>query len=220
MQEIVFLNNLLEIDVILASGSPRRKQLLEDAGINFRILTKNTEENFPVYLQRTEIPLYLSKIKAQAIKADCPDSLIIAADTVVIQRRDVLNKPADKEEAKQMLQKLSNNMHEVITGVTICYKGQERSFYDITEVFFKPLSEEYINYYIEKHMPFDKAGAYGIQEWLGMVGIKKINGDYYNVMGLPVSKLIDELEKIFNPTLDQTQNNTPEGPNKYIYFGI
>ena len=220
MQEIVFINNLVDIDVILASGSPRRKQLLEDAGITFRVLTKNTEENFPVYLQRAEIPLYLSKIKAQAVKAESPESLIIAADTVVIQRRDVLNKPANKEEAKEMLQKLSNNMHEVITGVTICYKDQERSFYDITEVFFKPLSEEYIEYYIEKYSPFDKAGGYGIQEWLGMVGIRKINGDFYNVMGLPVAKLIDELEKLFNPNLDQSQNNPPEGPSKYLYFGI
>ncbi len=216
----MFINNLKEIDVILASGSPRRKQLLEDAGINFRVLTKQVEENFPVYLQRTEIPLYLSKIKAHSIKSDFPDSLIIAADTVVVQRRDVLNKPADAAEAKSMLLKLSNNMHEVITGVTICYKDQERSFYDITEVFFKNLSEEYIDYYIEQHKPFDKAGAYGIQEWLGMIGIKKIQGDFYNVMGLPVPKLIDELEKIFNPDLDQNQTNKPEEPNKYLYFGI
>jgi len=216
----VFINKLKEIDVILASGSPRRKQLLEDAGINFRILTKEVEENFPIYLQRTEIPLYLSKVKAHSIKSDFPESLIIAADTVVVQRKDVLNKPADAEEAKSILLKLSNNMHEVITGVTICYKEQERSFYDITEVFFKPLSEEYINYYIDQHRPFDKAGSYGIQEWLGMVGIKKIHGDYYNVMGLPISKLVDELEKIFNPDLDQAQSNNPESPNKYLYFGI
>jgi septum formation protein len=192
----VLIHDLTNIDVILASGSPRRKQLLEDAGITFRILTKNTEENFPVYLQRTEIPLYLSKVKAQAVKSESPNSLIIAADTVVIQRKDVLNKPSTKDEAKNMLLKLSNNMHEVITGVTISYKDQERSFYDITEVFFKPLSEEYIDYYIEKYNPLDKAGAYGIQEWMGMIGIKKIHGDFYNVMGLPVSKLIDELEKI------------------------
>lgn len=216
----MFINSLNEIDVILASGSPRRKQLLEDAGIKFRILTKEVEENFPVYLQRTEIPLYLSKFKAHSIKSDFPDSLIIAADTIVVQRRDVLNKPASPEEAKQMLLKLSNNMHEVITGVTICYKGQERSFYDITEVFFKPLSEDYINYYIEHYKPFDKAGSYGIQEWIGMVGIQKIQGDFYNVMGLPVSKLVNELEKIFNPGLDQGSTQPGEYPNKYLYFGI
>lgn len=216
----MFINSLNEIDVILASGSPRRKQLLEDAGIKFRILTKEVEENFPIYLQRTEIPLYLSKIKAHSIKADFPDSLIIAADTIVVQRRDVLNKPASPEEAKQMLLKLSNNMHEVITGVTICYKGQERSFYDITEVFFKPLSEEYINYYIEHFKPFDKAGSYGIQEWIGMVGIQKIQGDFYNVMGLPVSKLVNELEKIFNPDSDQGTPQTGEFQSKYLYFGI
>ena len=108
MSEIVFINSLKEIDVILASGSPRRKQLLEDAGINFRILTKDVEENYPIYLQRTEIPVYLSKIKAYSIKTDFPDSLIIAADTVVIQRRDVLNKPASQEDARQMLFKLSD----------------------------------------------------------------------------------------------------------------
>lgn len=216
----MFINSLNNIDVILASGSPRRKQLLEDAGIKFRILTKQVEENYPVYLQRTEIPLYLSKIKAHSLKTDFPDSLIIAADTVVVQRRDVLNKPASPEEAKQMLLKLSNNMHEVITGVTICYKGQERSFYDITEVFFKPLTEEYINYYIENYKPFDKAGSYGIQEWIGMVGIQKIQGDFYNVMGLPVSKLVNELEKIFNPSLDQGNPQPGENPNKYLYFGM
>ena len=217
----MFINHLLNIDVILASGSPRRKQLLEDAGINFRIHTKNVEENYPVYLQRSEIPLYLSKIKAHAVRSDFPQSLIIAADTVVVQRKDVLNKPGSPEEAKNMLQKLSNNMHEVITGVTICYGERERSFYDVTEVFFKPLSEAYIDYYIENHKPFDKAGAYGIQEWLGMVGIKKIQGDFYNVMGLPVSKLTDELEKMFNPALDQSNvANRPEEPNKYLYFGI
>ncbi|WP_018342740.1 Maf-like protein [Cytophaga aurantiaca] len=216
----MFIDSLKEIDVILASGSPRRKQLLEDAGITFRILTKEVEENFPVYLQRTEIPLYLSKIKAHSIKSDFPDSLIIAADTIVVQRRDVLNKPASPEEAKQMLLKLSNNMHEVITGVTICYKGQERSFYDITEVFFKPLSEDYINYYIEHYKPFDKAGSYGIQEWIGMVGIQKIQGDFYNVMGLPVSKLVNELEKIFNPSLDQGNQQPGENQSKYLYFGI
>lgn len=217
----MFINHLHNIDVILASGSPRRKQLLEDAGMNFRIHTKNVEENYPVYLQRSEIPLYLSKIKAHAVRAEFPQSLIIAADTVVVQRKDVLNKPGSSEEAKEMLWKLSNNMHEVITGVTICFAEKERSFYDVTEVFFKPLSEEYIDYYIEHHKPFDKAGAYGIQEWLGMVGIKKIQGDFYNVMGLPVSKLIDELEKMFNPDLDQANPaSRPEEPNKYLYFGI
>lgn len=217
----MYINSLNEIDIILASGSPRRKQLLEDAGIKFRILTKEVEENFPVYLQRTEIPLYLSRIKAHSIKTDFPDSLIIAADTVVVQRRDVLNKPSSPEEAKQMLLKLSNNMHEVISGVTICYKGQERSFYDITEVFFKPLSEEYIEYYIEHYKPFDKAGSYGIQEWIGMVGIKRIQGDFYNVMGLPISKLVDELEKIFNPSLDQGSIPQPgENQSKYLYFGL
>jgi septum formation protein len=216
----VFLQTLSNIDIILASGSPRRKQLLEDAGIQFRILTKDVEEHYPVYLQRSEIPIYLSKIKAHSIKSEYPDSLIIAADTIVVQRREVFNKPSSWEEAKQMLLKLSNNMHEVITGVTICYQGQERSFYEITEVFFKPISEENIHYYIEHYKPFDKAGSYGIQEWIGMVGIRKINGDYYNVMGLPVSKLIDEIEKIFNPNLDTTPTQQREDQNKYLYFGM
>lgn len=216
----MFIHNLSNVDVILASGSPRRKQLLEDAGITFRIHTKDVEENYPVYLQRSEIPLYLSKIKAHSIKADFPDSLIIAADTIVVQRRDVLNKPSSPEEARDMLLKLSNNLHEVITGVTICYQGQERSFYEITEVFFKPISEEYIQYYIENFKPYDKAGSYGIQEWIGKVGIRKINGDYYNVMGLPVSKLIDEIEKLFNPNLDHGPPQQREEQNKYLYFGI
>jgi septum formation protein len=220
LQEIVFLDDLKNIDIILASGSPRRKELLTDAGFQFRILTKEVEENYPIYLQRTEIPLYLSKLKAYSIKSDFPDSLIIAADTVVVQRRDVLNKPSSSEEAKQMLSKLSNNMHEVITGVTICYKNQECSFYDITEVFFKELSEEYINYYIEHYKPFDKAGSYGIQEWIGMVGIKKIQGDFYNVMGLPVSKLIEEIERLFHPNKMPPQSNNRDDQNKYLYFGL
>lgn len=216
----MFLQTLTNIDIILASGSPRRKQLLEDAGFHFRILTKEVEEHYPIYLQRSDIPLYLSKIKAHSLKSDFPDSLIIAADTIVVQRREVFNKPSSTEEAKQMLWKLSNNMHEVITGVTICYKGQERSFFEITEVFFKPLTEEVINHYIEHFKPFDKAGSYGIQEWIGMVGIKKIQGDYYNVMGLPVSKLVDELEKLFNPTPDENYSPPREDHNKYLYYGI
>jgi len=217
----VYIQNLLNLDIILASGSPRRKQLLEDAGISFRILTKQIEEIYPVYLQRSEIPLYLSKIKAQSIKEDHPESLIIAADTVVVQRREVLNKPSSPEEAKKMLLQLSDTMHEVITGVTISFKDYEHSFYEITEVFFKHLSEEYIDYYINTYKPFDKAGSYGIQEWLGMVGIKRIQGDYYNVMGLPVSKLIDELEILFNPELRKNSPPPPasEQSGKYLYFG-
>jgi septum formation protein len=217
----VYIQNLSNFDIILASGSPRRKQLLEDAGISFRILTKQIEETYPVYLQRSEIPLYLSKIKAQSIKEDHPESLIIAADTVVVQRREVLNKPSSPEEAKKMLLQLSDTMHEVITGVTISYKDYEHSFYEITEVFFKRLSEEYIDYYINHYKPFDKAGSYGIQEWMGMVGIKRIQGDYYNVMGLPVSKLIDELEILFNPELRKNSPPPPasEQSGKYLYFG-
>lgn len=217
----MYIQNLLNLDIILASGSPRRKQLLEDAGISFRILTKQIEEIYPVYLQRSEIPLYLSKIKAQSIKEDHPESLIIAADTVVVQRREVLNKPSSPEEAKKMLLQLSDTMHEVITGVTISFKDYEHSFYEITEVFFKHLSEEYIDYYINTYKPFDKAGSYGIQEWLGMVGIKRIQGDYYNVMGLPVSKLIDELEILFNPELRKNSPPPPasEQSGKYLYFG-
>ena len=120
-----------------------------------------------------------------------------------------------------MLSKLSSNMHEVITGVTICYQNKEYSFYDITEVFFKPLPEDYINYYIEHNKPFDKAGSYGIQEWIGMVGIKKIQGDYYNVMGLPISKLVDEIERIFHPDLTPPpQSNNRDDQSKYLYYGI
>jgi len=217
----VFLEQLKDLDVILASGSPRRKQLLEDAGITFRILTKNIEENFPIYLQRADIPLYLSRVKAQSIKTDHPGSLIIAADTIVVQRNRVLNKPGSEAEAKSMLQLLSGSMHEVITGVTICYKNTERSFFDITEVHFKILSDTYIDYYIKEYKPFDKAGSYGIQEWIGMVGIKKIQGDYFNVMGLPVSKLVEELESLFNPESNISNPSTDlNNPNKYLYFGI
>jgi septum formation protein len=215
----VFLNKLSNTDIILASGSPRRKQLLEDAGIHFRILIKQTEEIYPVYLQRSEIPLYLSKIKAQSVKTDHPESLIIAADTIVVQRKEVLNKPSSVEDAKRMLTQLSGTMHEVITGVTISYKEYEHSFYEITEVFFKNLSEEYIDHYINEYKPFDKAGSYGIQEWLGMVGIKRIQGDYYNVMGLPVSRLVDELEIVFNPTLRSASPTPSETNGKYLYFG-
>lgn len=217
----MYLKHLENLDIILASGSPRRQQLLKDAGVNFRILTKNIEETYPVYLQRSEIPLYLSKIKAHSIREESPDSLIIAADTIVVQRTNVFNKPSSPEDAKQMLRQLSNTMHEVITGVTICYKEYEHSFFEITEVFFKNLSDDYIDYYIEQYKPFDKAGGYGIQEWMGMTCIKKINGDYYNVMGLPVSKLIDELEIVFNPSLRPVAPSTAnDSGGKYLYFGI
>jgi len=182
--------------LILASKSPRRSELLKGLGLEFLIKTKEVEEDFPQEMDVEQVPQYLAKKKAAAFREELEENdLIITADTVVIVGGEILNKPADKQEALQMLQKLSGNAHRVITGVCLMDLHKTVIFDDCTEVHFKPLDQEELLNYIEMFQPFDKAGAYGVQEWIGYVAVYKMIGSFYNVMGLPVHKIYEELKK-------------------------
>ncbi len=192
--------------IILASLSPRRKQLLEWAEVPFQIISQFTDETFPPEMSVEEIPVHIARNKAIATKEHLQDAYhgefasepVLAADTIVVLGNEVINKPADAEEAVKMLQKLSGQTHRVITGVVILHGEQEICFADITEVEFHELTEAQIRFYVDKYQPFDKAGAYAIQEWIGVVGIKSIKGDFYNVMGLPVSRVLQALQQLSN----------------------
>ena len=190
---MLHLNN----KIILASKSPRRQQLLQQLGLQFSVRTKDTDEDFSIELKAQEIPVYLSQKKALAFENElADDELLITADTVVWIDNQVLNKPADEAEALQMLQMLNGNMHQVFTGVCLKTTQKQISFYDETKVWFSKLSDEELKYYINNYRPFDKAGSYGAQDWIGLVGIDKLEGSYFNVMGLPVHKLYSELKKV------------------------
>lgn len=182
--------------IILASQSPRRRQILKDAGITFESRAKDTNEDFPSTLPKEEVPVFLAKKKAQAFLPELsPNDLLITADTVVIIEGEILNKPADRDEAMRMLQKISGTMHQVVTGVCLTTTEKQVSFSDLTNVYFLPLSQADIEYYVDNHKPFDKAGSYGIQEYIGYIGIEKIEGSFFNVMGLPIHRVIQELRK-------------------------
>ncbi len=182
--------------IILASKSPRRQLLLKELGFDFEVRTKDVDEVYPENLKREQVAIYLSELKAQAFKDELKiDDVVITSDTIVCLEKNILGKPKDKEEAFNMLSLLSGKMHEVITAVTLTSTTKQTSFFDVTEVYFKPLSEEEINHYIDNYQPYDKAGSYGIQEWIGYIGIEKIKGSYFNVVGLPVQKLYMELIK-------------------------
>jgi septum formation protein len=187
--------------IILASQSPRRKMLLEWAEIDFEVMSKHTEEIIPEGASKEDIPIIIAKEKALAVKheltkwaegrEDASNHLpILAADTIVVLDDVIIGKPENREEAIQFLQMLSGKKHKVITGVYILAPHKEMGFLDTTEVEFYPLQLDQIEYYVDKYEPYDKAGAYAIQEWIGVVGIKCINGDFYNVMGLPVSRVL------------------------------
>jgi septum formation protein len=181
---------------ILASKSPRRQFLLRELGIPFELETKDVDESFPEHLQGEDIPLYLCRKKADAFERELDDkTIVITADTVVWINNHVLNKPADEDEARVMLRELSGNRHEVFTGVCLKSKRREIAFAARTEVFFRELTEGEIDYYVRNFKPLDKAGAYGAQEWIGYVGVDRIIGSYFNVMGLPVKELYEELGK-------------------------
>jgi septum formation protein len=188
-------NNILNTQLILASNSPRRKQILEEAGISFKIRTKDVPEIYPESLDCRKVPSYLAVLKAKAF-SDLNDQTIITADTIVLLDGKILGKPSGRDDALAMLRSLSGKKHEVITGVCILNKNTQVIFSDTTDVYFKNLSEEQINYYLDHFKPYDKAGAYGIQEWIGMVGVEKISGSYFNVMGLPIHKVYTELKKL------------------------
>lgn len=192
------LDNLKKYKVILASNSPRRKELLAGLGVQYEVRTlSDVNESYPDILRGEEIPLYISKEKADAYRSVLqPGELMITADTIVWLKDKVLGKPADREEALEMLRNLSGCIHDVFTGVCLTTTSWQRSFVARTEVRFSTLSDEEIAFYVDKYHPMDKAGAYGVQEWIGFIGVESIAGSYYNVMGLPVQKLYKELLKV------------------------
>ena len=180
--------------IILGSASPRRQQLLKDIGFTFKTVSIDADESFSVSLKAEQIPVYLAEKKASVYPAKLNDNeVLITADTIVWVDNIVLNKPANEFEATQMLQFLSGKMHQVFTGVCITSNKKQVSFFDETKVYFKNLTEQEIAQYIKNYKPFDKAGSYGAQDWLGLIAIDKIEGSYFNVMGLPTHKLYAEL---------------------------
>jgi septum formation protein len=179
---------------ILVSKSPRRIELLSGLGIPFSVVTADIKETYPANLGMLEIPVFLAKQKAHSVNIKLGDNdLLIAADTIVWLQREVLGKPADEAEARQMLQKLSGHTHQVVTGVCLKNYKKEKTFHVVTHVEFKELKACEIDYYIRNFNPYDKAGSYGIQEWIGMAGITRVEGSYYNVVGLPVQRLYTEI---------------------------
>ena len=194
----IMLDNLKKFNIVLASNSPRRKELMSGLGVDYVVKTlPDVDESYPDTLQGEEIPAYISREKAEAYQSLIePDELLITADTIVWMNGEVLGKPKDREDAIRMLRKLSGASHQVITGVCLTTKGWQNSFTVTTDVTFAVLSEEEIVYYVDKYSPMDKAGAYGVQEWIGFIGVESISGSYYNVMGLPVQKLYRELIKL------------------------
>lgn len=189
------MNWFPDYNYVLGSKSPRRSQLLESLGLSFEVKTIEVEENYPNNLNKEEIPVYLSQFKAKPFVPDLLKSeLLITADTIVWFNGEVLGKPKNKQEAFQMLEQLSGNEHQVISGVSLTTYKKQKSFYSTSNVCFKKLTYDEIRYYIEQFQPYDKAGAYGIQEWIGSIGITHIEGSFYNVMGLPIQKLYEEIQ--------------------------
>ena len=192
---------------ILASQSPRRKQLLAWADIDFDVIVSAAEEDFPAEMDVQEVPVHIAQKKAIAVQDKIKHELpihqgkwIIAADTIVVLENEIIGKPTDRADAINILQKLSGKTHRVITGVYLINDTESRNFSETTFVHFHPLTLSQIEYYVDQYQPYDKAGAYGIQDWIGVVGIQGIEGDFYNVMGLPVSKLLSYLPTTRNRT--------------------
>ncbi|HSU28347.1 MAG TPA: Maf family nucleotide pyrophosphatase [Chitinophagaceae bacterium] len=182
--------------IILASQSARRKQLLEWAEVDFEIVVKETDESFPPGLKPADAAIYIAMQKIKAVRPLVkPGAIILAADTIVVWNGKIIGKPTDRDNAIEILETLSGQQHTVITGVALEKGEKSTRFSDSTEVSFHELTREQIEFYVDKYKPYDKAGAYAIQEWIGVVGIRSINGDFYNVMGLPVSRVLMELRK-------------------------
>lgn len=192
----MIFDELKKYDIVLASASPRRQELLKQLGLDFRVELRPVEESYPEGLTGEEIALFLSKLKSDAFDAEffTAGRILITADTVVCLGDEVLGKPSGREEAVATLRKLSGRKHCVITAVCLTKKSRQSNFPVCTDVYFKTLSEEEITYYVDHYKPYDKAGAYGIQEWIGYIGIERISGSFYNVMGLPVGRLYEELQ--------------------------
>jgi len=188
---------LKDKNYILASSSPRRQFLLKEMGFDFSVLVRNVEEDYPARLTGADIALYLCELKSKAFSDDelGPEDVLITADTIVWHQGKILGKPLDVEDAVHILEQLSGSMHQVFTGVCLRTKTHQHSFYDVSEVWFKTMTRAQIQSYIHHCQPFDKAGAYGVQEWIGYVAVEKIVGSFYNVMGFPTHRFYDELEK-------------------------
>ncbi|CAN5876169.1 Maf-like protein [soil metagenome] len=183
--------------IILASQSPRRRQLLEWAEIDFEVIVSETDESFPSNLSFENAAIHIARNKALAVKTKTELTIpVLAADTIVVCDNTIIGKPVDRDDAIRILEKLSGKQHMVITGVTILFAGKETTFADTTFVDFHQLTKEQIIFYVDNYKPYDKAGAYAIQEWIGVTGIKSIKGDFYNVMGLPVSRVVQELKTL------------------------
>lgn len=183
--------------IILASQSPRRKQLLQWAEIPFEVVVSDADESYPGHLPADEVAIHIASAKANAVKDMLnagSNTVIIAADTIVVLGNEIIGKPANREDAISILTKLSGQTHRVITGVVMVSGEKEIAFADITEVTFHPLDNDQLAHYVDNYGPYDKAGAYAIQEWIGVVGIQSVTGDFYNVMGLPVSRVVQELK--------------------------
>lgn len=192
------LDNLKKYHIILASNSPRRRELLSGLGVDYEVRTlPGVDESYPDTLSGEDIPVYISREKAAAyLPSIAPDELIITADTIVWLDGRVLGKPADEADACRMLRELSGCTHQVITGVTLSTAAFQKSFAVTSEVEFAPLTEEEIMYYVDHYRPLDKAGAYGVQEWIGFIGVRRLSGSYFNVMGLPIQRLYQELKEL------------------------
>jgi septum formation protein len=183
--------------IILASRSPRRSQLLEWAEVPFDVLVMDTDESYPAGLSFEETAIHIARNKAIAVRKHTSDSVVVlAADTIVVWQDHIIGKPKDKEDAIRILHHLSGSCHDVVTGVVILKGEKEVAFADVTTVEFHPLTVSQIEFYVDKYKPYDKAGAYAIQEWIGVVGIKSIKGDFYNVMGLPVSRVVRAIDEV------------------------
>lgn len=189
-------DNLKKYKIVLVSASPRRKELLQNLGLTFKVRTLfGIDEQYPDTLRGEDIPRFISRKKAEAYRSSmADDELLIAADTVVCLDGRTLGKPHDAQEAKDMLHKLSSRFHQVITGVTVMTKDRMENFAVTSQVKFADLTDEEVDYYVDNYLPFDKAGAYGIQEWIGMVAVEELRGSYFNVMGLPVQRLYNVLK--------------------------
>ena len=190
------LNNFKQYNFILWSNSPRRSEILKEIGLDFKIIASNIDETIPKGIKNKNVPIYLAKEKANFLAKELNENeILITADTIVLMNDEIITKPLNKKDAKNILQKISNNKHEVITGVCITSNRNQHSFSSKTEVFFNKIRDYEIEYYLEKFKPYDKAGSYGIQEWLGLISIRKIIGSYTNVVGMPSSELYQELNK-------------------------
>ncbi len=190
------LDNLKKYNIVLASKSPRRQELMKGIGLDFSVLTKDVDETYPLHLSVFDVAPYLSVKKAKAFEeAELPDNyMVITADTVVVVEGKILEKPKDENEAREMLVTISGKKHSVITGVTVLTKDKVKTFSAASKVMFEKLDNEEIDFYVSNYKPFDKAGSYGIQEWIGYIGVACVEGSYFNVMGLPTQKLYKVLK--------------------------